>query len=243
MSLDVPVQPPQGHRVVPRQLWWALIAVALLTAGALGFAGGVVQWWEPCFGAGFDSTECVTRQSVPSDLSGFDVLPGDQRPAAIMLASSTLVVGLLWFSLLLIGGKSVLVRVVACLGGAYTIARVLPDLLWYTPGSVLFHDDQILTLLNELGLIIVPGLIVALLPAASMWERDEMGRLGLLVLGLAAAASPISPFVEYSFWMMIYASEGTPQPGFGWLQSAMYTVCGVGILYLTLRRKAVQLAP
>ncbi len=238
MTQEMQIQPPDARRVAPRNsLTWVLIALALLTAGALSFAAAAIRWWDPCFTDGFDTSGCITRQDDTSDLIGFTALPSDLRQAAIMLASSTLVIGLLWFSPVVLGGKSVVVRVVACLGGAFTIAGALPDLLWYTQGWLPFgNDDEVLPMLHLPGLVIVPLLVVPLFGA--LWGgRDDEGRLGFLVIGLLTA-SVFSLLFEYFFWMAIYASHDTP-PGHGWLQSVMYTVCGVGILYLTLRRHSL----
>ena len=58
----------------------------------------------------------------------------------------------------------------------------------------------------------------------------------LLVIGLLAG-SVFGVLLDYFFWMTIYASHDTP-PGYGWLQSVLYTVCGAGILYLTLGRRS-----
>jgi hypothetical protein len=232
MSHDMQIRPPEARRLVARResLTWVLIGLGLLTAGALSFAAGVVRWWEPCFTGGFDSDACITRQNHESDLTGFTVLPSDQRQAAILLASSTLLLGLLWFSLLLLGRKSTLFRVAAGLGGAYAIAVALPDLLWHTQGWRPFGGEEILPVLHLPGLILVPCVIVALLAG----RPDDTGRLGLLSTGLLAA-SVFTGLFEYFFWSGIYASHDTP-PGSGWVQSGMYAVSGVGILYLTLRR-------
>jgi hypothetical protein len=89
-------------------------------------------------------------------------------------------------------------------------------------------------MLHGPGLILVPCSIVALL---ALWGRDDVGGLGFLVIGLSAG-SLFGSLPEYFFWQMIYASHDTP-PGFGWLQSATYTVCGLGILYLTVRRQSL----
>jgi hypothetical protein len=237
MSQQMQLEPPDARLGAPRQsLTWTLIALALLTAGALAFAAGVIRWWDPCFTDGFDSDGCITRQDHSSDLTGLTALPSDQRQAAIMLAASTLLIGLLWFSLVVVGGKSVLVRVVACLGGAFTIAGVLPDLLWHTQGWLPFGGDEIVPMLHLPGLIIVPCVIAALL----IGGLGDTGRLGLLIIGLLAG-SVFSVLFEYFFWQMIYASHDTP-PGSGWLQSGLYTICGVGILYLTLRRRSLAKA-
>jgi hypothetical protein len=226
------IRPPEARLGARREsLAWVLIALALLTAGALAFAAGVIRWWDPCFTDGFDSDGCITRQDHSSDLTGLTALSSDQRQAAIMLASSALVIGLLWFSLVVVGGKSVLVRVVACAGGAFTIAGVLPTLLWHTQGWLPFGNDEIVPMLHLPGLIIVPCLIAALLVRG----LDDDGRRGFLTIGLLAG-SVFTALFEYFVWQMIYASHDTP-PGSGWLQSALYAICGAGILYLTLRRQ------
>lgn len=237
MSHETRIQPPDARLGARREsLTWTLTALALLTAGGLAFAAGVIRWWDPCFTDGFDSAGCITRQDHSSDLTGLTALPSDQRQAAIMLAASTLLIGLLWFSLVVVGGKSVLVRVVACLGGAFTIAGVLPDLLWHTQGWLPFGGDEIVPMLHLPGLIIVPCVIAALL----IGGLGDTGRLALLIMGLLAG-SVFSVLFEYFFWQMIYASHDTP-PGSGWLQSGLYTICGVGILYLTLRRRSLAKA-
>jgi hypothetical protein len=229
MSPEMQGQPLEARLAAPRQsLTWVLIALALLTAGALSLVAGVIHWWDPCFTAGFDSTGCIARQSDPSDLTGFTVLPSDLRKAAVMLAASNLVIGLLWFSLVLVGARSLAGRVVTSIsGGAFLVAAAVSNLWWYAQGQVLLGNEQTMDSLFWFGLI------VTMLAAGLMWRPGER-RLDLLLLGLLAG-SPLGFLVDYFFWMMIYSSYDTP-PGAGLAQTAAYVVAGVGILYLTSGR-------
>jgi hypothetical protein len=46
VSPKIQVQPPEARLGAPWQsLTWVLIALALLTAGALSFDAGVIHWW------------------------------------------------------------------------------------------------------------------------------------------------------------------------------------------------------
>jgi hypothetical protein len=230
VSPKIQVQPPEARLAVQRQsLTWVLIALALLTAGALSLVAGVIHWW-PCVTDGFDSTGCTIRQSDESDLTMFTVLPADQRLAAIMLASSKLVIGLLWFSLVLVGGASACVlrrlagRVVASIGGACYVVAALAELWWFARGQVLLDSYDIMR-------FAVFGFIATILAAVLLWRPRER-RLDLLLLGLLAG-SWLGAVVDYFFWMMIHTSHDTP-PGTGWAQAAAYLGTGAGIIYLTL---------
>jgi hypothetical protein len=161
-------------------------------------------------------------------LTGFTVLPSDLRKAAVMLAASNLVIGLLWFSLVLVGARSLAGRVVTSIsGGAFLVAAAASNLWWYAQGQVLLGNEQ------TMDSIFWFGLIVTMLAAGLMWRPGER-RLDLLLLGLLAG-SPLGFLVDYFFWMMIYSSHDTP-PGAGLAQTAAYVVAGVGILYLTSGR-------
>jgi hypothetical protein len=230
MSPEMQVQPPEARLAAPRQsLGWIPIALTLLIAGALSFGAGVIHW-DPCFTDGFDSAGCSVRQSDPSDLTGFTVLPSDQRLAAIMLASSKLVIGLLWFSLVLVGGASasslrrLAGRIVASIGGACYVVAALAELWWFARGQVLLDSYDIMR-------FAVFGFI-ATIPAAVLLWRPRERRLDLLLLGLLAG-SWLGAVVDYFFWMMIHSSHDTP-PGTGLAQAAAYLGTGAGILYLTL---------
>jgi len=209
VSPKIQVQPRETRLAVHRQsLTWVLIALALLTAGALSLVAGVIHWW-PCVTDGFDSTGCTIRQSDESDLTMFTVLPADQRQAAIMLASSKLVIGLLWFSLVLVGGAAASIlrrlagRVVATIGGLCYVVAALAELWWFAWGQVLIDNYDIMR-------FTVSGFIATILAAVLMWRPRER-RLDLLLLGLLAG-SWLGAMVDYFFWMMIHTSHDTP-PG------------------------------
>ena len=142
MGPEVQIQPAEARLAAPRQsLTWILIALGLLTAGALSLVAGY-----PCFTDGFDSAGCITRQSDPSDLTGFTVLPSDLREAAFMLAASKLVIGLLWLSFVLIGARSrrsLAGGVVASIGGVCLVVAALPELWWFARGQVLLDNYEI----------------------------------------------------------------------------------------------------
>jgi hypothetical protein len=231
VSPKIQVQPPEARLGAPWQsLTWVLIALALLTAGALSFDAGVIHWWDPCVTAGFDSTGCITRQSDESDLTMFTVLPDDQRQAAIMLAWSKLVIGLLWLSLVHVGGAStrrlrrLAGRVVAGIGGVCYVLAALAELWWFARGQVLLDSHDIMR-------FAVFGFIATILAAVLLWRPRER-RLNLLLLGLLAG-SWLGAIVDYFFWMMIHTSHDAP-PGTGWAQTAAYLGTGAGIIYLTL---------
>jgi hypothetical protein len=231
MSPEIQLRPLEARLDARRQsLRWVLIALALLTAGVLSFVAGVIHWWDPCVTGGFDSTECLIRRSDESDLTMFTVLPDDQRRAAIMLASSKLVIGLLWFSLVLVGGarslRRLAGRVVASIGGLCLVVAALAELWWFLRGQVLFDNYEIMR-------FAVFGFIATIVAAVLMWRGER--RLDLLIIGLLAG-SWLGAMVDYFFWMMIYSSHDTP-PGAGWAQTAAYVGTGAGILYLTLTRE------
>jgi hypothetical protein len=230
MSPEMHVQPPEARLASPRQsLGWILIALTLLIAGALSFGARVIHWWDPCFTDGFDSAGCIARQSDPSDLTGFTVLPSDQRQAAIMLAASKLVIGLLWLSFVLVGARSprsLAGRVVASIGGVGLVVAALPELWWFARGQVLLDNYEIVR-------FAIPGLIATIVAAGLIWRPGER-RVKLLIIGLLAGSS-LGATVDYFIWMMIYSSHDTP-PGQGLAQTAAYLGTGAGILYLTLTR-------
>jgi hypothetical protein len=229
MGPEMQVQPPVARFAAPRQsLGWVLIALTLLTAGALSFVAGVIRW-DPCFTDGFNSAGCIARQSDPSDLTGFTVLPSDLREAAVMLAASKLVIGLLWLSFVLIGGRNprnLAGRVVASIGGVCLVVAALPELWWFARGQVLLDHHEIVR-------FAVFGLIATFVAAGLMWRPGER-RMKLLIIGLLAGSS-LGAMVDYIIWMMIYSSHDTP-PGRGLAQTAAYVGTGTGILYLTAAR-------